>query len=100
MITMMTSSILAKVMVVGYMVTLPHRREMERPRDFLNPFRYACIVIRLSNHPTTQTTEPISTLYSSNDAESHTHVPFAKIEEVIIVIIYTKFGEDRFSSLD
>jgi len=68
----MTSSILAKVMVVGYMVTLPHRREMERPRDFLNPFRYACmhtyIVIRLSNHPTTQTTEPISTLYSSNDA--------------------------------
>ena len=29
-----------------------------------------------------------------------TTMTFAKIEEVIIVIIYTKFGEDRFSSLD
>ena len=29
-----------------------------------------------------------------------TTMNFAKVEEVVIVIIYTKFGEDLYSSLD
>ena len=74
MITLGSCSTMPRVIAIGCMVVLPHIREVARQRDFL--FKFIYIVIRFNDQATGRTTEPISTLNSSNDAELPTQVPF------------------------